>query len=413
MKAKLTAQTIKKLEPKSKAYEVRDTEIKGFLLRVEPSGRMTYYISYNNAAGQRNRFRIGGTGNLSAAQARDIAIKRAADVAHGEDLQARKKAAKAEAERAKTQTLRSFVDHRYKPRVLAERKTGAATLARLEHNFEKLMDRPMASIDGDTLAQWRTEQLQAGKSKAAVNRDLVALRAVLAKAVDCNVLDTHPAVGFKPLKVDKHPKVRYLTPDEAKRLRAALVARDDKIKAERASANKWRSVRGYELLPDFAARAYTDHLTPMVLLSLVTGLRRGELFSLTWNDIDLDTANVTVEANDAKSGQTRHVPLNREAVEVLNAWRAQTTGTEPVFPNANGGKLDNVRKSWAGILKAAGISNFRWHDLRHDFASQLVMKHVALNTVRALLGHEDLSTIRYAHLAPGHKAEAVAMLDTP
>jgi len=84
-----------------------------------------------------------------------------------------------------------------------------------------------------------------------------------------------------------------------------------------------------------------------------------------------------------------------------------------VFPSPKTGKkLDNCQSSWEAILKRAGIENFRWHDMRHDFASQLVMRGVDLNTVRELLGHADLKmTLRYAHLAPENKLQAVKVLD--
>ncbi|HKF95733.1 MAG TPA: tyrosine-type recombinase/integrase, partial [Gammaproteobacteria bacterium] len=110
-------------------------------------------------------------------------------------------------------------------------------------------------------------------------------------------------------------------------------------------------------------------------------------------------------------GQTRHIPLNAEALNVLRQWRNQTKAEGLVFPGKHGNRLDNVRKSWASVLDAAYITGFRWHDLRHDFASKLVMAGVPLNTVRDLLGHADLATtLRYAHLAPDHRAQAVGML---
>jgi integrase len=150
---------------------------------------------------------------------------------------------------------------------------------------------------------------------------------------------------------------------------------------------------------------YGDHLTPAVLLSMNTGLRLGELVSLRWANIDFQGALLTVEGNTAKSEQTRHVPLNTEAVDVLTRWRKQQTDTERVFPIAR------FKTAWTAILERAHISKFRWHDLRHHFASRLVQAGVPLNTVRELLGHGSLAmTLRYAHLAPDQKINAVAKL---
>ena len=83
-----------------------------------------------------------------------------------------------------------------------------------------------------------------------------------------------------------------------------------------------------------------------------------------------------------------------------------------VFPSPRGGdKFDNCKKAWAALLKDAQIENFRWHDMRHDYASQLVMRGVDLNTVRELMGHASLAmTLRYAHLAPKSKLRASEIL---
>jgi site-specific recombinase XerD len=132
--------------------------------------------------------------------------------------------------------------------------------------------------------------------------------------------------------------------------------------------------------------------------------------------VDLEQRNITVEADTAKGAKTRHIRLNDEAVKVLRTWRDQPGAKSLiyVFSNNDGQPLANVRKSWVGILKRAGIENFRWHDLRHTFASNLVIAGVDLNKVRALLGHTDYKmTLRYAHLAPEHMQEAVDKLVTP
>jgi integrase len=83
-----------------------------------------------------------------------------------------------------------------------------------------------------------------------------------------------------------------------------------------------------------------------------------------------------------------------------------------VFKNRNDNRFVDIKKAWQSVLESAEIENFRFHDLRHHFASRLVMLGVPLNTIRELLGHSDLATtLRYAHLDQGHKADAVALLE--
>ena len=104
--------------------------------------------------------------------------------------------------------------------------------------------------------------------------------------------------------------------------------------------------------------------------------------------------------------------LNTEAIAVLRKWQSSHhTKEDLVFRNARGLRFTHVKTSWSRLLNMADIENFRWHDMRHTFASKLVMKGVDLNTVREFLGHTDIKmTQRYAHLAPEHKARAVELL---
>lgn len=404
MQALISARLINTLKPDAKPYEIRDSKLKGFLLRVQPSGVKSYIVEY----GRGRRLTLGSTEVLTPTQARDKAIEVLADAAKGADPQAIKRA-------AKVGDFKGYLQTEYGPWVVAHRKDGTATLARLKACFlEDLGNKPLAEITPWIMDKWRSARLKDGLSKATVNRDLTALKACLSKAVEWGFLETHPLAKLKPSKLDQGAKPRFLAEDEETRLRAALDARESRIRQERTNANRWRQERSYAALPELDDR-FADHLKPMVLLSINTGLRQGELFRLAWENVDLGRAYLTIEGESAKSGKTRHIPLNSEAAAVLAAWRAQANPlNELVFPNPDGKPFDNVKKSWAAVLIAAGISEFRWHDLRHHFASRLVMAGVDLNTVRELLGHADIKmTLRYAHLAPEHKAAAVAKLAAP
>lgn len=401
MQAAIGNRLLSALKPADKPFEVRDTKLKGFLLRVQPSGVMTYVCEY--ARGR--RLVIGRVGVLTPAQARDRAVEILADATKGIDPVAAKKA-------AQVQDFAAYLAHEYGPWVQAHRKDGAATLARLKACFPELSRKPLAEINPWLVEKWRAARLKDGIQPATVNRDLVALKACLSKAVEWGLLEAHPLTHVKPSLVDHAPKVRFLDGDEEARLRAALDAREERLRAERDSANAWRRARGYERLPDLRARPFVDYLKPLVLVAINTGLRRGELFSLAWDHVDLARALLTVGGATAKSGRTRHVPLNAEALNTLEGWRAQAFESAGlVFPGKDGRRLTSLKSAWRGLMTAAGIPAFRFHDTRHHFASRLVMAGVDLNTVRELLGHSDIQmTLRYAHLAPEHKALAVSRL---
>lgn len=104
--------------------------------------------------------------------------------------------------------------------------------------------------------------------------------------------------------------------------------------------------------------------------------------------------------------------MNVIALNVLVAWKETCSAdNELVFPSPTGGALTTIKTAWSGLLKKSDIRDFRFHDLRHHFASMLTMGGADLNTVRELLGHSDFTTtLRYAHLADSHMADAVALL---
>ena len=290
-------------------------------------------------------------------------------------------------------------------------KNGAKSVARVQAVWKSLLTKRVADITAGDVDRFRNKRLNAGVAPATVNRDVAALSGVFAHWVENNKSAAHPLAGLDVLKVADDEIIRYLTPDEATQLRRALADRDVKAAMDRQSANEWRVERGYELLPKIIG--YCDHLTPMVLLSLNTGMRQGELFSVAWEHVDLRHKTISVLASHSKGNTTRTIPLNGEALEVLTAIRPDEAKGLVFKSPITGGRFNNVKKAWAEITKAAKVPDLRWHDLRHDFASQLVMRGVALFTVQKLLGHANSKmTQRYAKLAPGTLADAVDKLVT-
>lgn len=403
MKAKITQKLINSLEPQAKHYRVFDTDQPGLFIRVQPTGHMSYMVSW-----ARNRERsLGRVGTLTLAQARTDAARYLADAhEHGEPL-----AVTRGRRGAAIPTLREFIDDTYLDWFNAHNKGYAKTLHTLDNNFGPIMGLRLDTITGRDLEQLRTAWLSAGNKASTVNRKMGTIGGAFSRAVDWDYLPSSPLDKIKPLKVDTKGQVRYLSKEEAKNLRNALEVREHRACLERDSANQWRKDRGKVLFPDLKELTFSDHLKPMVVVSLNTGMRRGELFSLTWTSVNFESKTITVGGDTAKTSETRHIPMNAETLNTLKAWKDQSGESAFVFPGLEGGRMEDVKSAWLKLLKEACIAGFRWHDMRHDFASRLVMAGVPLNTVRDLLGHTDIKmTLRYAHLAPDVKAAAVELI---
>lgn len=403
MKDKLTAKLLASLQVTGHEYEVHDTTVGGLFVRVTAAGSKSYVVSW--ARGRKKT--LGRVGTLTLEQARAEATQYLAEARTlGEPL-----AVTQRRRGATLPTLREFIDDTYIPWFKTHHKGHEKTLHTLDHNFEAIMPQRLDAITGRDLDQIRTGWMQSGNKPSTVNRKMGSISGVFSRAVEWEYIDAHPMDRLKALKIDSLGLVRYLDAEETKRLREALDARQDEARAERESANKWRTDRGKELMPSLLQVPFTDHLKPMVLVSLNTGMRRGELFDLKWSAVNFQTKTITAAGATTKTSDTRHIPMNKETVRVLEDWKKLAGKSRYVFPSQEGGRLEDVKSAWLRLLERAEIEGFRWHDMRHDFASRLVMAGVPLNTVRDLLGHADIKmTLRYAHLAPGTKAAAVELI---
>lgn len=155
--------------------------------------------------------------------------------------------------------------------------------------------------------------------------------------------------------------------------------------------------------------ACEDSLKPIVLTALHTGMRKEELLSLTWEAVDMTHGFIRLK--QTKNGMARALPFNETLWSLFSGLRTRQD-IPWVFHDVEGRRYNDVRHPFDKACEAAGMTDFHFHDLRHTFASWLVMKGVPLATLSTLLGHTSPTmTLRYAHLSPKHLTSAVRVLD--
>jgi len=392
--------TVKSNKKQENRYQLRDRLRPGLILRIMPTGTKTFMVEL-----ERNCIRkVGDAQSITLTKAWEKAKRMQGEHANG---------AKIRSSRDSSPTLGDFLKGKYLDFAKANQKTGAQNVARLQSCCEPLLKTRLDKLNQLQIERWKANRLKSA-THATVKRDLTGLKNALNKAVSWGVIESSPAgvgKGSITVKTSNDKRVRYLDKGERKRLLAALSARDNQMARARQSGNVHSLARGRELRPEI--KGYADHLSPLVLLTMNTGLRRGEVLTLEWDQVHLgENPRVTIKAGYAKTNTTRHVPLNSEAVAVMKKWKEQGSGEGWVFPNpVTDNRIDKLKSSWPNLMGAAQIVNFRFHDLRHDFASRLVMAGVDLYRVRDLLGHSSIEmTERYSHLAPKALAEAVEKL---
>jgi integrase len=260
-----------------------------------------------------------------------------------------------------------------KKSIREDRRLGAVLLARFG-------DVSPTEITAARISEYKAERLAVTSSRlgaplsvASINRPLAMLRTVL--RVACREWETLGTVRHIKLEPEPQGRLRWLDEAEATRLLAAC----------RAGKH-----------PDLA---------DLVTLALFTGMRQGELLGLTWGRVDRARGVVLLEIT--KSGKRREVPLNSEADAVLAHRQEGATGSL-VFPP----RWDGYRRAWRKALEVAKLDGFRFHDLRHTYASWTMQRGASLPALQAILGHATLAmTMRYSHLAPAHLRATVALLD--
>jgi integrase len=247
----------------------------------------------------------------------------------------------------------------------SHKATAAEDVTKLRRLDPFLGGRPLDTISRALIDKITDAKLAEGLSNATVNRTLEVVRAILRKCVnEWEWLDRAPQI-----RMLKEPtrRVRFLTRQEAQRLLAEL----------------------------------PEHLADMAAFSLATGLRASNVTGLQWSQVDVVRRLAWIHPDQAKARKAIPVPLNAEAVSLIR----KHLGKHPTHVFSYLGKpITQVStKAWYAALKRAGISDFRWHDLRHCWASWHVQNGTPLYALQEMGGWASSAMVaRYAHLAAEH-----------
>ena len=318
-----------------------------------------YYIDYY-FGGRRKRECVGPDKRL----AETVLKKRKVEIAEGRYLDIKKN------EKIKFEDFADqYLELHSKPNNKSWERSDLYNLNSLKRYFS---GKYLYEITSIMIERFKTERIKE-VSPATVNRNLACLKCMLNKAIQWGKLEENPFKVVKLLK-ENNKRLRYLEREEIVRLLARCSKR----------------------------------LRSIVVIALNTGMRKGEILGLKWQDIDFKRGIIYLY--NTKNGEKREIPVNEMAKTAL-LRTLKHPDSAYVFCDKKGKPFGNIRKSFFTALKNSAIINFHFHDLRHTFASHLVMSGVDLNTVRELMGHKSLEmTLRYAHLSPDHKRRAVDIL---
>lgn len=225
--------------------------------------------------------------------------------------------------------------------------------------------------------------LKNGKSKATVNKYLQALSKLFNVAIDNEIITTNPKQKVKNLKTENN-KIRFLEKSEEKSLMSVL--------------------------PKFYYDGKSSMLKLIVKVALKTGMRRNEILTLKWQNVDFK--NNVFELLVTKSGKSRKIPIAKTLKKFLEKLK-KVSNSEYLFVNPETQKrYVDIKKSFKTALKQANIENFRFHDLRHTFATRLIEKGVDIVVVKELMGHANISTTMiYVHTDATRKKNAIGIID--
>ncbi len=335
-------------------------------------------------------------------------------------------------------TLRKFLHSKFYEKKLEENpKTVDKKVKVVTRNFSKLMDYRLNLIDSGLIKEWLKQkerkltkrQIDAGESRwivkpSTLKEAICTLRSCIELAKEQGVIKDHDLYSLPKFKIDNEI-IRYLSEDEELRLYREINARNESKLEDRIRTIEHRTQRNITPPPKLSSCAFADHVSPFIILFKETGVRPGTIMNSRWSDIDFESRFFRIRKSIDKRSLANFVPLNELAYATLKEWRKHHTHVSCyqaiekkidawLFPSPQNPKyqLTTIKTAWQTIIKRSKIFNFRFYDLRHDFASKIMMKTGNIYLVSHLLNHRQIETTkRYAHLMDQSKMLAVKTLD--
>ena len=358
-KFRVTDRQVKNLKAEAKSRIHYDEMLRGFGVRVYPSGRKSFVLNYYYK-GRERRMVIGSYPEWTVLAARKQAEWFLVEIGKGRDpLEQRNNDRAAPT----VQDMFERYEKDYMPK-LAPRSAQDQRSMFVKSILPRLGSKKVEDVtfnDCEALHRHLTKD-----RPLRANRVIEVLRRAFNLAIKWGWLERNPASGIE--KNPERKRERYLTADEITRLLSEL-----EHHPQRTSCDALKFI-------------------------LMTGCRRGEALNATWDQFDMALKIWTKPAATTKQRRTHRVPVSKEVTQLLAARKSNSTSNY-IFSSPKGGALTDIKKTWASVTKAAGISNARVHDLRHTFASIAVSQGTSLPVIGAMLGHsQPQTTARYAHL---------------
>lgn len=374
---KITRKLLDSIELRDKPYDIWDTDVKGLIVTIFPSGRKTFSFRYYDDNKKKQKIKIGIFGNITCEVAREKAKKIAGDLAH--DIDPKKAKQKQENDEKQPLIARDFFElfiekyimQKYKPTTIYR-----SNIQIRKHIIPFFNKKCIGKISKADIIVF-IESLSHLQTTANSCFAFLSVAFNQAELWGYREENSNPCRGVK--KYPENLKERFLRNEELVKFEQILLE-----------------------------HRYVSKSSPYTLAALwmllYTGCRENEVLTLQWKDVHLEDGYIYLP--NSKVG-VRAIPLNNKAKNILSSLQKQENNPYVFCGNIPGQHLKETKTTWRKVRELADISDVRLHDLRHSFASFALKKGVDLYTVSKLLGHKNIkTTTRYAHLELDHLKKA-------